>query len=495
MGTMHSKGESRRASDQPRERFSAARRSALNRAGATGLALFLPACGPSTAPEDPRVVAKDFAAGALRLDLRQRRNHGAESFDLERIRYEREWPGRRDGLADARTLGDYRLSVHRSGRDTPIFLQGFDTSLSAHAPSGTTQVSVRLPLPLRPVRATIENRRGESAFGPISSFDIDPGAANVDRSERSTAARVGTVFESGAPEAKVDIAILGDGYREAEYSKFADDAARAAGYLFSVEPLQSRRHDFNVRLVFAASAESGVTDPYLGLKKDTALRCAYGSAAAERTLVAADNRAVREIASAVPYDFLLILANARRYGGSAYFGGPAVVAIDSAAARYLVIHEFAHAMAGLADEYYIPVADGPAYRGDVEPWQPNVAIAPDRVKWSNLLAEPPRPTPWNKTEYDRRFAAYVQRYNSLREAGADEAVVEKLMQEEGARQATLLARNGNPRRPGCFEGANGYARGMFRSGVDCIMFSLQAEYFCPACSVAIERVIDEHSLP
>ena len=117
--------------------------------------------------------------------------------------------------------------------------------------------------------------------------------------ERSTAARVGTVFESGAPEAKVDIAILGDGYREAEHSKFADDAARAAGYLFSVEPLQSRRRDFNVRLVFAASAESGVTDHYLGLKKDTALRCAYGSAAAERTLVAADNRAVREIASEV----------------------------------------------------------------------------------------------------------------------------------------------------------------------------------------------------
>jgi hypothetical protein len=303
---------------------------------------------------------------------------------------------------------------------------------------------------------------------------------------------VGTIFQSGAPETKVDIAILGDGYREAEYAKFADDAARAAGYLFSVEPLQSRRGDFNVHSVFAASAESGVTDSYLGLKKDTAVRCAYGSGEAERTLVAEDNRALREIASAVPYDFLLILANARRYGGSAYFGGPAVVAIDSAAARYLVIHELAHAMAGLADEYYIAVADGPAYRGNIEPWQPNVTIVPERAKWSNLLAEAPRPTPWNKTEYDRRFAAYVQRYNRLREAGAGEAVVEKLMQEEKARQAALLARNGNPRRPGCFEGANGYARGMFRSGVDCIMFSLQTQYFCPACAAAVERTIDEH---
>ena len=479
-------------SDEPRARFSAARRSALKRAGAAGLVLFVPACGPSNPPEGPRDKAGDFATGALRLDLRQRIADGAESFELERVRYEREWPGRRDRLADAPDWGDYRLSVHRADREAPLFLQGFDTSLAPHARSATTQLSVRFPLPLRPVRATIEKRRGESAFLEISSFGIDPGAEAVDRSEVPAAARVGTILQSGAPEAKVDIAILGDGYREAEYSKFADDAARAAGYLFSVEPLKSRRRDFNLRSVFAPSAESGVTDSYLGLKKDTALRCAYGSAAAERTLVAEDNRAVREIASAVPYDFLLILANARRYGGSAYFGGPAVVAIDSARARYLVIHELAHAMAGLADEYYIPVADGPAYRADIEPWQPNVTIAPERAKWRNLLAGAPRPTSWNKTEYDRRFAVYVRRYERLREAGAGEVVIEKLMQEESARQAALLAQNGDPRRPGCFEGANGYARGMFRSGVDCIMFSLQTEYFCPACSVAMERTIDEH---
>ena len=475
-----------------RTRFSAARRSALTRTGAVGLSLFIPACGPSNSPEGPRDRAGDFAPGTLRLDLRQRLADGVESFALERIRYEREWPGRRDRLADGPDWGDYRLSVHRPGREAPLFRQGFNTGLSPHARSATTQLSVRFPLPLWPVRATIEKRRGESEFQAVSAFGIDPGADAVDRSEVALAAREGTILQSGAPAAKVDIAILGDGYREAEYSKFADDAARAAGYLFSVEPLKSRRGDFNLRSIFAPSAESGVNDYYLGLKKDTALRCAYGSGEAERTLVAKDNRAVREIASVVPYDFLLILANARRYGGSAYFGGPAVVAIDSAAAKYLVIHEFAHAMAGLADEYYVPVADGPAYRGNIEPWQPNVTIAPERAKWSNLLVEAPRPTFWNKTEYDRRFAAYVRRYNRLREAGADEAAIEKLMQEESARQAALLAQNGDPRRPGCFEGANGYARGVFRSGVDCIMFSLQTEYFCPACSVAMERTIDEY---
>lgn len=479
-------------SDEPRTRFSATRRRALYRAGGAGLALLFPACGPSPAPEAARDSAGDFAPGALRLDLRQRVADSAERFELESIRYEREWPGRRDRLADGPDWGNYRLSVQRPDRQGPLFQQGFATSIAPDARSATTQSSVRFPLPLRPVRVTIEKRRGESSFEAISGFVVDPGAEAVDRSEIAAPARSGTILQSGTPEAKVDIAILGDGYREAEYSKFVDDAARAADYLFSVEPLKSRRTDFNVRSVFAPSDESGVTDSYLGLKKNTVLRCAYGSAAAERTLVAEDNRAVREIASVVPYDFLLILANARRYGGSAYFGGPAVVAIDSAAARYLVIHEFAHVMAGLADEYYIPVSDGPAYRGSIEPWQPNVTTLPERAKWRSLLAGAPQPTSWNKMEYDRRFAAYVRRYHRLREAGADEAAIDQLMQEERARQAAVLAQNGDPRRPGCYEGANGYARGMFRSGVDCIMFSLQTEYFCPACSVGIERAIDEH---
>lgn len=479
-------------SDEPGTCPSAARRSALKRAGATGLALFLPACGPSTPPESSRGTARDFATGALRLDLRQRRNDGAENFELERIRYEREWPGRLDRLSDRRDWGDYRLSVHRANLEAPLLRQGFDTSLAPLARSATTRLSVRLPLPVRPVLATIEKRRGESAFGPITSFEIDPNAEVVDRSEVAATARADTIFQSGSPEKKVDIAILGDGYREAEYDKFTTDAARAAGYLFSVEPLQSRRGDFNVRSVFSPSAESGVTDSYLGLQRDTVLRCAYGSAAAERTLAAEDNRAVREIASVVPYDFLLILANARRYGGSAYLGGPAVVSIDSALARYLVIHELAHAMAGLADEYYIPVADGPTYGGNIEPWRSNVTIAPEREKWGKLSSEAPRPTPWNKADYDRRFADYVRRYYRLREAGAGEAVIEKLMLEESARQAKLLAQSGDPRRPGYFEGANGCARGMFRAGVDCIMFSLQTAHFCPACSAAIERMIEEH---
>lgn len=339
-------------------RFSAARRSALKRAGVAGLSLALPGCEREATAPGPPPAAGDFTDGALRLDLRQRVSGGSAAFELERVRYEPTWPGPRTRLAQGPDWGDYRLSIYSAERDVPLFRQGFDTSVASGARAATEQSSIRFPMPTRPVRATIEKRRGESAFQAIASLAIDPAAESVDRSAPAAPARVDTLLESGAPAARADIAILGDGYRDGEHSKFTGDAARAAGYLFSVEPFKSRRRDFNVHAVFAPSTESGVTDPYLGLARSTALNCAYGSGAAERTLAAGDNRVLREIAAAAPYDFLLVLANARRYGGSAFFGGPAVVAIDSAAAKYLVVHELAHAMAGLAEEYTCRLGTG-----------------------------------------------------------------------------------------------------------------------------------------
>jgi hypothetical protein len=476
-----------------RARFSPARRSVLKRTGAAGLSWFIPACSPPEPAKTPPESTQDFAEGALRLDLRQWRRNGAEDFTLERLRFEQKWPGRRTKLADSLDWGDYRLSVYDPDREALLFRQGFDTNLDPAARSGTTQISVRFPVPRRPVRAEIEKRRREGAFRVVSGITIDPNADSVDRSAGAFATRVDAILASGGSGAKVDVAMLGDGYLEVEYPKFVNDATRAAGYLFSIEPFRKRKRDFNVYSVFAPSASSGVTDAYLGLKKDTVFRCAYYTGGSERSLADGNNHAVREVASSVPYDFLLILANARRYGGSSYFGGPAVVAIDSAAAKYLVVHELAHTIGGLADEYYIPAAHGPAFVGNVEPWHPNVAISAERAKWRDLLTEAaPRPTRWNKAEYEKYFANYVRRYNQLRESGAEEAVVEKFMDEERRRQAALLAKNGSERRVGLFEGANGSAKGAFRSEVDCIMFSLQTDYFCAACSAAIERMIDEH---
>lgn len=471
---------------------SPARRRFGARAGAVGLSLLLPACRPDAPPERAPDMPSGSTAGALRFDLRHRRQGDVDAFTVEALRRERHGFARPEKFLRMPDWGDYRLSLHGRNDAALLFRCGFDTGVDPGARSATSRLSVRCPMPDRASRAVIERRHRESGFHAVSEFDIDPASEHIDRAAPAVAARVEAILESGPPGTKANIAILGDGYREAEYPKFAADARRAAGYLFAVQPFARRMADFNVYAVFAASTDSGITDPYLGLKKDTVFRSAYGSGGAERVLADGHPRAVREAASAAPYDFVLILANARRYGGSAVFGGPAVAAIDSAAARYLVVHEFAHVFGGLADEYYVPAGNGLVYTAGFEPWHPNVTRSPDRAKWHDRRSAPAGATPWNKAEYDRYFAGYVRRYEALRAAGAAEAEIDAFLETGSRQQQLLLAKNPNPRDVGCFEGAGGYARGLYRAEVNCIMYSMQTDYFCAACTAAIERMLDAH---
>ena len=86
---------------------------------------------------------------------------------------------------------------------------------------------------------------------------------------------------------------------------------------------------------------------------------------------------------------------------------------------------------------------------------------------------------------------YVKRYEALRAGGAAEGAVEKLMRDAAGRQAVLL---GRARTVGLYEGADGYAHGVYRAETDCIMFSLQTQYYCAACTAALGRAIDSYAM-
>ncbi len=467
------------------------RRSLLRRAAGAGAALLLGACRPE--PKGPAVGADGpFTDAALRLDLRHSMREGADAFELVRLSAQPKWGGRIDRLHEPPDWGDYRLSLHDARGEMLLFRTGFDSPLGGASDAATTTLSLRVPMPRKSLRAVIEKRRVQNTFSAVWNSAIDPALTPSAAPSSSAAPRIEPLLVSGAAPEKVDIAFMADGYAQSEYGKFVADALRVMGYLFSVQPFSLRMRDFNVYSVFTPSTQSGVADRHLGVQKQSAFGTTYLGGTAERTLAVMNTAALHDAASLTPYDFVLVLANARRYGGSAYFGGPAVVAVDSAAAKYLTVHEFAHAFAGLAEEYYIPTADGPAYRGNIEPWNSNVSLAANARKWKDASGAEPRPAAWNKVEYDRRFSEYVADYVALRSKGADEAAIEKLMGNERERQSTLLRTGGNSRHVGLFEGAHGYSRGIYRSEVDCIMFSLQSEYFCSACASAIDRMIDYH---
>jgi hypothetical protein len=199
----------------------------------------------------------------------------------------------------------------------------------------------------------------------------------------------------------------------------------------------------------------------------------------------------------VPYEFVLILVNERKYGGGGIFNLYSTAAAHSSYAPYLVVHEFGHHFAGLGDEYFTGSVAYEKFVGDrVEPWEPNVTalLDPEALKWADLVAEAtPLPTPWGKQAYEERSIASQQQRAKLRAEGASEEALERLFDEEREWFTRTLAEDEYAGRVGAFEGAMYETQGLYRPSVDCIMFTRDRVGFCPVCRRAIERVIDMYA--
>src|SRR5574344_2151732 len=102
---------------------------------------------------------------------------------------------------------------------------------------------------------------------------------------------------------------------------------------------------------------------------------------------------------------------------------------------YVVVHEFGHSFAGLADEYAYDTEQIPMYPHDIEPWEANITTKVNfEGKWGNLI-------------------------------GKNDKV-------------------------GFYEGAGYSLKGVWRGCYDCRMRTNENPEFCPVCRQAIIKLID-----
>jgi hypothetical protein len=268
-------------------------------------------------------------------------------------------------------------------------------------------------------------------------------------------------------------------------------------HLFATEPFKSRKADFNVRAIDLPSAKSGVNRPRTADFRRTELGVSYNIFDSERYALTLDNRAMRNVASAAPYDFLEILINEQQYGGGGIFNDQATAAVDTAFADYIFVHEFGHHFAGLGDEYYTSdVAYETGVTDRPEPWEPNITALKDpaTLKWRDLV-EPgtPLPTPWDKAEYEKKSAEIQARRRALRARNAPESEMNALFTEELNWSTAFLKAMKYSGKVGAFEGASYEPKGLYRPEADCIMFTRDKVGFCRVCQRAIARIIDLYS--
>ena len=217
--------------------------------------------------------------------------------------------------------------------------------------------------------------------------------------------------------------------------------------MFSYAPYDRYRESFNIRGVMAPSEESGCTMPGDKIYKNTVMRFSFWTFDSERYCMSTDNRDIRDLAGQVPYDQIYILVNTKKYGGGGIYNFYCSSASSNSFSSDVIIHEFGHGFAGLADEYYTDETGyDHMYNLAVEPWEPNITSLVDfSNKWGDMLdKKTPVPTP--------RDPKYEQ---------------------------TI----------GVFEGGGYEAKGMYSPHMDCLMKTFKGHEFCPVCQRAIERMI------
>jgi len=460
-----------------------------------------------------------FEDATLRVDFHHTGNADEEQVSIDRLYRQGTWAGSRSRLVDEFPYGGYLVEGRDTGSNDLLVSKGFDSYFgeyrtTAAADAGirrTYHESVLLPFPKRPMTVSFTARRRDGSSVKLLELEIDPSSLEISREPPSANVLIAESHIGGPPSTVVDIAILGEGYTKSEIEVFKTDLANAANILLGQAPFASHRALISIRGVLAVSADTGCDEPTRGIYRDTALGVSFNSLGSERYLLTEDNRSLRDIAANVPYDALIIMVNHDRYGGGGIYNLFSTFTAHSKWSDYLLLHEFGHSFAGLADEYYSSsVAYNDFYPRGRQPVEANITalLDPENLKWKDLVAQGTEiPTPWEKEGYDLEDAAYQKERTVLNEAIAaavrsgesDERVAELREKEERNADAhaewaqQYLAASPWAGKVGAFEGAGYSATGLYRPMLDCLMFSRRVQPYCQVCERAVEAMILRYS--
>jgi len=400
--------------------------------------------------------AQVFKDSTLRIDYLLGGTHNQTEVFIQGMKKEPPHAFSGNNLIDQNDYGTFRYRMYDNRNDKLLFSRGFcplfqewQTTAESRKLKRSFYQAAILPFPAVPVKFTIEKKAKEGSYQQLIALDIDPHDYFI-VNEKLNSWECREIVHSGTPSDKVDVVFLPEGYTAEEMGKFVDDANRMTDVLFAVEPFASHKSDFNISAVKVPSVQSGTDVPGERIYRNTAFNATFYTFDVSRYLTTTDMKSIHDAASAVPYDHIIILVNSDRYGGGGFYNFLTVTTVDNELTPQVLVHEFGHAFAGLADEYYASeVAYEEFYNLKLEPWEPNITTLVNfDLKWKDMLdGKTPVPTP----------------------------------REEKYKNMT-----------GVFEGGGYVAHGIYSPMMDCRMKSNVAAGFCPVCQKAIIGAIDRH---
>ena len=395
-----------------------------------------------------------FKNKTLRIDYIHSGNSVEEDYELDTLYTEKYWGGSKTNLIDKFNYGNYKFEVYDAETNKLLYSRAYSSLFrewqatpEAEGNYKAFDETIVLPYPKSPVNISFYSRNKDLSWDKEFILPLNPKIRDVKKNKQNKF-RKSKIHYSGKPNDKLDIVIIAEGYTEEEMEKFKNDCERFKGYILESEPYKQNKDKINIWAVNSISEESGTDLPGDDIWKNTVVGTNFYTFGSERYLTTEDMKSVRDVAANTPYDQIFILVNHEKYGGGGIYNYYSLGTSDNPAGDFLFQHEFGHAFAGLADEYYTSdVAVEDFYPLDVEPWEPNISTLVDfNSKWQNMIrVDTPVPTPATE-EFEYTIGVY--------------------------------------------EGGGYVAKGVFRPYIDCTMKSVKYDAFCPVCKRAIQRMID-----
>ncbi len=397
-----------------------------------------------------------FHDKTLRVDYIFSGNAQQQFIALDEVHSAKGWVGRRGNLDQVPLKGNGQIVMRDATTKAIIYMTSFSTLFQEWVTTEEAKTKNRafenvfqLPMPRQDAEVTVElyNPRQQTTATFTHLVKVDDILIRPLPSASPYPHRY--LHKGGDSNRCIDIAIVAEGYREEEMEVFYQDAQVAADELLSYAPYSKYKERFNIVAVALPSAESGVSIPHRKEWKTTALHSHFDTFYSERYLTTLSLKTLNNALVGIPYEHIIILTNTENYGGGGIYNSYTLVAAHHALYKPVVVHEFGHSFAGLADEYFYDSAYGDLFPHDVEPWEQNLTTCVDFAKkWQDMLPKgTPVPTPI-----------------------------------EGLPLTDMT-------KIGVYEGGGYQSKGVYRAYRDCRMRTNDAPTFCAVCQRTTERLI------
>lgn len=383
-----------------------------------------------------------FTDQTLRLDYTFSGNATRQDIYVDKLNVSPRWYGKRQRLAELPVEGNGQITVrdHRTG--LAIYRNSFSTLFQewlSYDEAKTEKKSFEnvflVPMPKDTVDITIDLRNNRRKIMATLTHTVVPTDILIHHiGERNRTPHL-TLQQAADTTRCIHIAYVAEGYQEQEMQTFVDDAKTAMEALFAHEPFKSMRNRFNIVAVMSPSKDSGTSEPGKGEWRQTALGSHFNTFYSDRYLTTLNLKALHDWLAGIPYEHIIVLVNTEKYGGGGILNSYNLSMAHHRMFKPVVVHEFGHSFAGLADEYAYEQEAIPMYPADVEPWEPNITTQVNfGAKWKDMV-------------------------------GKIDGV-------------------------GLFEGAGYSLKGVYRPENDCRMRTNENPTFCHVCEKAIRDIVD-----